>query len=54
MNKLYVIKWMYRGYNLKTSYFWNLCELEEDIVEHPDFEFELIENNDTHMIYEAR
>lgn len=54
MNKLYVINWVYKGYNLKTSYFWSLEDLEEEMVNHPDFEFELIENNDIHLIYEAR
>lgn len=55
MNRLYVIRWLLpNGYEISRSSFW-VKELAEELMsKNPEWKFELVEANDTHMIWEAR
>lgn len=55
MNKLYVIKWMLpNNFEISRSCFWNPTAAKAKMIENPEWEFVLVENNETHMVCEAR
>lgn len=54
MNKLYVINWTLRnGYVISTSTFWDYMKFWVTMRKNPEWTFELVEDNDCHMIYKA-
>lgn len=55
MNKLYIIKFMLSNdYVVSVWYAWNADELKNKIAANPEWNFNMVENNHIHMIYEAR
>lgn len=55
MNKLYIIKWLLpNGYEISRCTFWNMDLVTKKIENNPDWDFELVENNDVQMVWEAR
>ena len=54
MNKLYVVNYrLPNGYLLKTASFWSQKDLEAEIDDHPDFDFELERNDEWQVVYNA-
>lgn len=55
MNKLYCIKMMYRGECFGAKNFWHIEEARRFIAMiSEEWRVELVENNEYHMIWEAR
>lgn len=55
MNRLYVIKWLYKnGYLLSTSYFWNENEAKEKMHQNREWKYSLKETTEAHKIWIAR
>lgn len=55
MNKLYIINFkLSNGYTVSTWYGWNEPEAIEKMDKNPEWTFELVEDNDTHKIWDAR
>ena len=55
MNRLYVIKWLYKnGYLLSTNYFWNENEAKEKMHQNPEWKYTLKEATKAHKIWIAR
>ncbi len=54
MNKLYIINYrLPNGYLLSSHSFWNYAEAKRMMVEATAWDYELVEANDVHMIWEA-
>jgi hypothetical protein len=54
MNKFYIINYrLPNGYLISCHTFWNYYEAKQMMVEACNWDYELVESNDTHMIWEA-
>lgn len=53
MNRLFVIKWEYKGYLLSVSYFWKEKEAKEMMQFHQEWKYELEEATEAHKIWIA-
>lgn len=55
MNKLYVIRFkISHDYTISTWYGWNQEDAIDKMKNNPEWTFTLVENNDTHKIWDAR
>lgn len=55
MNKLYVIIWKIKDdFEINRSCFWNPNSAMEKMKKNPEWNYTLVENNNTHMIWEAK
>lgn len=55
MNTLYVIRWILKdNYVISTSTFWNPESVKEKILKNPEWDFTIVEANETHVIWGAR
>lgn len=55
MNKLYIIRFkLSNGYIVSTWYGWNEPEAIDKMAKNPEWKFDLVTDNETHKIWDAR